>query len=278
VMGSPYYMSPEQLRASKDVDQRSDIWSLGAILYEMLTGRVPFEADTLMGLCAQVLESKPPAIQSIRPEVPAEIVRVVEGCMQKDRDQRFRTVAQVMQSFEPTMAVPGPNGTGSFQALTSPRMGELPVAAPSAQGINGGTSTSWNRTGDSELSSARKKQLIIGGVIGASALVLFGVVIANVLHHDKDPVKGENVGLNGSASAPVSTSSAPPLPTLGGTVSTTSASATPSATSTTTVASKPKPDAGVTTVTTKPTTTTITTTTTTSKPKPKPDDDLPGRR
>ncbi len=271
VMGSPYYMSPEQLRASKDVDQRSDIWSLGAILYEMLTGKVPFEADTLMGLCTQVLESTPPSIALIRPELPHEIVRVVEGCLEKDRDQRYRTVAQVMQSFEPTMAMPGPMGTGEHRVITAPRMstGDLPAPPPSVRGMSGGTSTTWDRGDESNISGARRKQLIIGGIVGASALVLFGVVLANVLgHKDKEPATVDGITTQASATAPSSTASTAPLPTLGGTVSTT---LTPSATVTTT-ADKPKakPDAGTSMVTTKPTTTPS------SKPKPKPgDDDIP---
>jgi serine/threonine-protein kinase len=271
VMGSPYYMSPEQLRASKDVDQRSDIWSLGAILYEMLTGKVPFEADTLMGLCTQVLESKPQSMAIVRPEIPPEIVRVVEGCLEKDRERRYRSVAHVMQSFEPTMAMAGPAGTGQFKAiLSSPQASnaDVPTSAPSVRGMTGGTSTTWDRGDESNFSSARRKQLIIGGVVGSSALVLLGVVLANVLgHHDKEPATADGIAVHAAATAPSTTASAPPLPTLGGTVTTTLA---PSATAT---ADKPKakPDAGPSTfVTTKPTTTP------TSKPKPKPsDDDIP---
>jgi eukaryotic-like serine/threonine-protein kinase len=267
VMGSPYYMSPEQLRASKDVDQRSDIWSLGAIFYEMLTGRVPFEADSLMELCTRVLESNPAPISTIRDDVPPEIIRVVEGCLTKDREQRFRTVNAVLQSFEPTMAI---NPTGShfaLQAITASRNTAPSVPDANPQRISGATNTTWNKTGTLETSGARRRQLMVGGAVAAAALVLLGVVLANVIGHRETKPDGI---VQATSTTPTATSagSMPSQVTVATTPTTTT---TPS-----TTADKPKakPDAGVATVViNKPITTT--TATTTAKPKPKPDDDIP---
>src|SRR4030095_5909694 len=69
VMGSPLYMSPEQMRAARDVDARSDIWALGRIWHELLTGRVPFEAESMPELCARVLSDPPQPVRELRPDL-----------------------------------------------------------------------------------------------------------------------------------------------------------------------------------------------------------------
>src|SRR5258706_1443900 len=70
IMGSPLYMSPEQMASARDVDQRTDIWAIGTVLYELVTGRVPFEAETMPQLCTLILHQDPPSPRSVRPEIP----------------------------------------------------------------------------------------------------------------------------------------------------------------------------------------------------------------
>src|SRR5207302_5054289 len=70
VFGSPTYMSPEQIRSSKNVDQRSDVWSLGVALFEMLTGKLPFIADNVSGLLASVVADAPFRVSVFAPDVP----------------------------------------------------------------------------------------------------------------------------------------------------------------------------------------------------------------
>ncbi len=104
IIGSPNYMSPEQFRAAKAADERSDIWALGVILYELITAQVPFVADTVTQLTAMVLSEPPRPIAALRTNVPDELVRVIERCMQKDPAARFQTVAQLaagLQRFAP---------------------------------------------------------------------------------------------------------------------------------------------------------------------------------
>jgi eukaryotic-like serine/threonine-protein kinase len=98
-VGSPYYMSPEQMRASRDVDARADIWSLGAILFELLTGRCPFESDSIPTLCAQVLRDEPASVRAFASDVPAELALIVDLCLRKNANERFQHVEELASAL-----------------------------------------------------------------------------------------------------------------------------------------------------------------------------------
>jgi serine/threonine protein kinase len=100
-MGSPIYMSPEQLRAAKDIDPRTDIWSLGCVLYELLTNRLAFDATTITEVTALILERETPSLRSARPEVPAELELVIQRCLAKLPAQRFHDVAELALALAP---------------------------------------------------------------------------------------------------------------------------------------------------------------------------------
>lgn len=104
VLGSPFYMSPEQVRDAKNVDHRTDVWALGAILHELLSGRPPFEADTLPGACAAIVADNPPALRSLRADVPEAIEAVVLRCLQKEPSRRFSRVEDLLLALEPFSA------------------------------------------------------------------------------------------------------------------------------------------------------------------------------
>ncbi|MFN6962964.1 MAG: protein kinase domain-containing protein [Pyrinomonadaceae bacterium] len=92
VMGTAAYMSPEQTRGLADLDGRTDVWSLGVVLYEMLTGRRPFEGETSSDIIASILRSEPGDITKAFPGCPAELERIVTKALKKDRDERYQSV------------------------------------------------------------------------------------------------------------------------------------------------------------------------------------------
>jgi serine/threonine protein kinase/tetratricopeptide (TPR) repeat protein len=93
VMGTVKYMSPEQARGH-DVDARTDIWSLGVVLYEMVTGNVPFDGETSSHVIVSILESEPPPLAR-NSEVPVELARIVGKSLSKDREQRYQTAGEL---------------------------------------------------------------------------------------------------------------------------------------------------------------------------------------
>ncbi len=99
-MGSPQYMSPEQLRDTKSVDARTDIWSLGAAMYEATTGVAAFPAHTLAELHVKILTEPPVHPRALRPEVPFELERVLLRCLEKDAANRYASLAEVREELE----------------------------------------------------------------------------------------------------------------------------------------------------------------------------------
>jgi serine/threonine-protein kinase len=101
VLGSPHYMAPEQLRSTRDADARTDVWALGAVLYELMTGQPPFQGETLPHLCATVLTQRPPRISSRRANVPPPVEQAILRCLEKDPDMRFASVAEMARALAP---------------------------------------------------------------------------------------------------------------------------------------------------------------------------------
>lgn len=99
MMGSPLYMSPEQMRSSKDVDARTDIWALGVILYELLTARIPFDASSIPELSAKILLDEPDPLD--RSDVDPELELTLMRSLAKDPNRRFPTIAEFCIALAP---------------------------------------------------------------------------------------------------------------------------------------------------------------------------------
>jgi len=194
VMGSPLYMSPEQLRSAKDVDTRTDIWAIGVILYELLTGRVPFAADTIPELSVKIVTEPPVPLRERLPDVPPDLEQVIMRCLEKDRNDRYANVADLaiaLAKFGPKRsrasiekisrvihhAGLATGGPALLPSLSPPKDSRPPTLA------------SWGQTSRSLAAVGGRAWLLTGGLVAVLAIAGAGFVL----------------GRRGSAPAPVAT-------------------------------------------------------------------------
>jgi serine/threonine-protein kinase len=125
--GTPYYAAPEQLRAATTADARSDVWSVGAILFELLTGRTPF-MGTPTAVITKVVSDPVPWVTDFRPDVPREVARIAMRALQREPRERFQNMRELAQALEPF----GPKQTFAEAVAGAPpgrgKLGEILVA------------------------------------------------------------------------------------------------------------------------------------------------------
>jgi serine/threonine protein kinase len=156
VVGTAAYMSPEQARG-QPVDARTDIWSLGVLLYEMVAGRSPFAAPSGSDVLAAILQNEPPPVARFDPDAPAEVQRILTKTLRKDRSQRYQTVQDLLldlQALREDLHTHARSGSAPVTAIPTeppPRSSETPTFVP-----------------------ARKRRLVL--VLAAIVIVLAAVV------------------------------------------------------------------------------------------------------
>ena len=106
MLGSPLFMSPEQVRSAKTVDARSDLWSLGVIMYRLVTGQPPFTGGNLGEVLAAILTEPHAPIARLRPGVPDAFSKIVDRCLERDRDRRYANAAELAIALEPFAGAP----------------------------------------------------------------------------------------------------------------------------------------------------------------------------
>jgi serine/threonine-protein kinase len=150
-LGSPLYMSPEQLVSTGDVDARADLWSLGVILFELLTGKLPYEAETMPQLVAQVLQNAPARLRTLRPDLSVELDAAVMRCLQP-ATMRFQNIAELAEALAPfapqrahisiqrvTRVFGAPAGLAQTEPASTERAsrpGSMPDASPHARTVS----------------------------------------------------------------------------------------------------------------------------------------------
>jgi serine/threonine protein kinase len=181
IMGSPLYMSPEQLRSSKNVDARTDVWALGVILYELLVGRLPFEAETVTGLCAKIAADAPTTLRELDASLPATLEAVVMRCLEKNVNQRVSSVAELAAALRPFASTEGRTAIERIERIGGVSSGNLTapkaiVVAPSSGAVastGGQTDTAWQTTSK----PARSRTVYVVGAVVLVAVVL-GIGVA----------------------------------------------------------------------------------------------------
>lgn len=171
VLGTIKYMSPEQARG-QDLDQRTDVFSLGVVLYEMAAGRIPFAGATSMDTLVSILEKEPPPLDLARPEVPAEFQRIVSKTLRKDREERYQTIKDLLidlKSFKDELFV---------QKLE--RAKSLPPSKPSAEAA--ATDQNVVAATAADHSARRRANPVRRAVtVGLALFVLSGLVIGGLV-------------------------------------------------------------------------------------------------
>lgn len=130
--GSPDYMAPEQMSTPDQVDARADIWSIGVVIFELLTNNVPFPGDTVQVKCASVMCKDPTPLRSIRPDLPVRLEQVVIRCLQKAPAERYGSVSELVQDLVPFASQESALTLGRIRSLFGDTEQEHEVSSPSS--------------------------------------------------------------------------------------------------------------------------------------------------
>lgn len=120
IMGTPHYMSPEQLRSSRDVDPRSDIWALGVVLFELLTGQPPFDGENPTAVITSIIADDPRSLLELRADAPSGLWAVLLRCLAKSRGDRFANVLQLAKALAPFSAERARDSLARIESIVHP--------------------------------------------------------------------------------------------------------------------------------------------------------------
>ncbi|HEY3499228.1 MAG TPA: serine/threonine-protein kinase [Polyangiaceae bacterium] len=180
VMGTPYYMSPEQAKGASNIDARSDIYTMGVIAYEALAGQVPFDGSTFNELMFKIVLSTPRSLAETVPGTDSQVIALIDKAMAREPADRYQSAEEFITALDNWAAATGIPATGS---PFIPQRGALEVQKPAATsnvntGVVARTGSSWasSQTGDSPAQSGKKK-LVVAAAAGV-AITLAGVALA----------------------------------------------------------------------------------------------------
>jgi eukaryotic-like serine/threonine-protein kinase len=259
ILGSALYMSPEQMRSSKSVDHRTDIYAIGACLFEIIGGRPPYFADSFPELCAKIYTEPPEPLQDLRPEVPDGLVEVLEKSIAREPEDRYQSVAEFVHALAPFAA---PSTRITIAGILRQHALELDMPPPASRmsklarsrvsAVGAPLSERGARAAHGSLSDAeqpRRARMLLYVSVGAVAIAL-GAWGALQFQRSRQSVAGAGVGAEASAAQqvePAPPSAAPalvvpvaPVADAGGTTEASDAGATTEASD----AGDAVPDAG----------------------------------
>ncbi|MDP9001048.1 MAG: protein kinase [Myxococcota bacterium] len=183
-MGSPLYMSPEQMRSSRDVDLTTDIWALGIILFELLVGKTPFDGASLPEVAVKVATQPPPPIRSLRRDVPTGVEAVITRCLSKDARARYRTVGELAaalvefgssQSRASLDRVSRILQTAGAPFASAPSLSPWPDLAPSYPQAETTAPVGRTATGGTP---GKRAIAVVGGAVGIALVIITALLMA----------------------------------------------------------------------------------------------------
>jgi serine/threonine-protein kinase len=197
-MGTPLYMSPEQIRSTKDVDERTDIWSLGVILFELLTGTPPFEGTTEAQVGASIVADPTPSLRERRAEITVELEQIVNRALAKDPAKRYASAGELASALAPFGTLssderivislaqraveegPASPDSGTARTEIGAAVAALPITAvaSASSGAVVRTHAAWTTGGSSPSRTGRLALLV-----GVAVLLAAGAGVAAVLTH-----------------------------------------------------------------------------------------------
>lgn len=202
LMGSPLYMSPEQMQSARTVDHRADIWALGCVLFELLTDTPPFNGGSIPELCAAVLTKQPPLASTLRSDLPKAIDAIISRCLEKTPDARYSTVAQLaldLLAFAPD-ATAIVAGISRRQSSLPPPMSAPVPGIETIKCVPTVTQVNWGHA--TRPPSRRISVLGLWSVVGILGLTAIGWVFWVALRHGKVAATPSNASPTLAATAP----------------------------------------------------------------------------
>ncbi len=194
MLGSPRFMSPEQMRDPRSVDPRSDLWSLGVCLYRLIGGKPPFEADTLGRLLTMVMHEQPDALGQLRHDLPLGFSDAVMRCLEKEPSHRYANVAELAYALVPYSVDPlrargiADRIAATLSVAAQPRTTDVPAvyipSRPSAPPghVDTGTAAPWAGTQGGTRKEAPSRTGMIWAAMALAGVLVAGGLFAKVRH------------------------------------------------------------------------------------------------